>query len=588
MLPKQQVRSKVSWNNKRHLSSIFTVEVQVADLIVSTDPSSCSRCSSGSSFSERNEEDLLENSCSFVDRRIGCICGGKFEKSRIRVASNGILCISLAAPSEPKRANGSSWIPALREDPVPSVRRVPIKPDSLTSELLSTVSLSSFTDNLMIIEEEILKQEESFGVSQNSVNSSNYIKIQLQQVDEIHVIPCQCALKMMGMAPRECINTLKKSDDRNSQTNRLNNNKKSNKLAMSRTVSGKTKDDFLTQMQRSASLMPVSARLFPSDPTYSPKTSSNDNFFSWLSPTHCFDTLSSGSFVGIDYHEITLIRKSQPAVLDEIKELENWSFVTIRCSNHDEMDKLIHALRESSEATIIPFSQNPTAVLEKRGISAYEEQNSMPEALGNQSFIKSEADTPETSTPCKIMSPCPDNHQQPPASSHMRESPLIQKENRKKLWSKADFCEYCSIHFTLLVRRHHCRKCDKSCCEDCSKLFIVQGGEEVRLCNRCNFSVVLQQSTPKRHRRTDSKCPLGKINPSCDQLGVGIHGSLPHWQSYLTFNPSKRPAVGRITVEIIEALALQRMDFNLKSNPYVRATVSGYALLLFLMQLRTF
>jgi hypothetical protein len=578
MTPKKQFRSKVSRSTKRNFSPIFIVEVQLADLFLSTDPtSSCFRCLSGSTTTSKgNEGDILESG-SYMDRRRGCLCGGKFEKSSVRVASNGLICIAPATPSEPQRANGSSWIPALREDPVPPVRRVPTKPDSLTSELLSTVSLSSFTDNLMIIEEEILKQEESFGVSKYSVKSRDCIRIQLQHVDEIHVIPCQCALKMMGMAPRECINNLKQSDDRISQKHGVNNGKKCNKLAMSRTVSGKTKDDFFMHMYSSTSLMPFSKDkvvLYPEDPTHSSKTSSNHDFFSWLSPTHCFDTLSSASFVGIDYHEITLIRKSQPTVFDEIKDLVDWSFVTMRCSSHDEMDELIHALRVSSKAIIIPFSQNPTAVLEKMAISACEGQNSIPEDTSNQLLIKSEADTPESSISCKMLSPSPDN-QQPPASLNVREPPLIKKVDRKNLWSKADFCEYCSIHFTLLVRRHHCRKCDKSCCEDCSKLFIVQGGEEVRLCNRCNFNVVLQQSTPKRHRRTDSKCPLGKINPSCDELGVGIHGSLPHWQSYLTFNPSKRPAVGRITVEVIEALALQRMDFNLKSNPYVRATVSG-------------
>ena len=71
-------------------------------------------------------------------------------------------------------------------------------------------------------------------------------------------------------------------------------------------------------------------------------------------------------------------------------------------------------------------------------------------------------------------------------------------------------------------------------------------------------------------------CPLGKVHPRCADIGVGTMGILPHWRNYLTFNSAKRPAVGRITVEVIEALALQKMDFSLKSNPYLRATVSGY------------
>ena len=52
---------------------------------------------------------------------------------------------------------------------------------------------------------------------------------------------------------------------------------------------------------------------------------------------------------------------------------------------------------------------------------------------------------------------------------------------------------------------------------------------------------------------------------------------MPHWRHYLTSNAGKRPAIGRITVEIIEAMALPIVDMaNGKADPYVKATITGY------------
>jgi hypothetical protein len=68
----------------------------------------------------------------------------------------------------------------------------------------------------------------------------------------------------------------------------------------------------------------------------------------------------------------------------------------------------------------------------------------------------------------------------------------------------------------------------------------------------------------------------GKVHNECDRLGVGVIGKLPHWKNYIAWDHDRRPAVGRITVEILEALALPSIDVNGKSDPYVRATITGY------------
>ena len=55
---------------------------------------------------------------------------------------------------------------------------------------------------------------------------------------------------------------------------------------------------------------------------------------------------------------------------------------------------------------------------------------------------------------------------------------------------------------------------------------------------------------------------------------MSVPGKLPHWKNYFALDPCHRPAVGRITVELIEALAIP--SFNGKAEPYVKATITGY------------
>ncbi|XP_067939019.1 pleckstrin homology domain-containing family F member 2-like isoform X2 [Watersipora subatra] len=54
--------------------------------------------------------------------------------------------------------------------------------------------------------------------------------------------------------------------------------------------------------------------------------------------------------------------------------------------------------------------------------------------------------------------------------------------------SQARGCMLCSTPFTMLNRRHHCRKCGKLVCDDCSKHrwnFPQQSSKPQRVCNTC-------------------------------------------------------------------------------------------------------
>lgn len=40
-------------------------------------------------------------------------------------------------------------------------------------------------------------------------------------------------------------------------------------------------------------------------------------------------------------------------------------------------------------------------------------------------------------------------------------------------------CILCSFQFTMFKRQHHCRLCNASCCDDCSKKRVVIDGAQV-------------------------------------------------------------------------------------------------------------
>lgn len=354
----------------------------------------------------------------------------------------------------------------------------------------------------------------------------------------------------------------------------------------------------------------------------------------------------ASSFTSMGYHEIVLLRRgsSKPLLA-----FDTWEALTIRCDNHDEMDVIVSSLKMVSKSTVVPFSPNPKAKLKKmqekerlalkkrRGPKAYSNRKrrniklSSPEIrlLGNSMGGETSRSTALGSVPqsspthhansrkkgeseqwnkCDHCEICMVNFTLLLRRHHCRKcdrsccgscSVVIASvgkgkrlctccfpkiANKSKKWSKEDHCEMCLCHFTLLTRRHHCRNsvCGKSVCGNCSSVLLVRGGEEKRYCNRCSTDILRKQSRELHRRfagyqrRMTSALLPGKVHSDCRRLGVGVLGKLPHWRNYLSLNRNHRPAVGRITVELLEALAVPAIDVNGKADPYVRATITGY------------
>jgi len=325
-------------------------------------------------------------------------------------------------------------------------------------------------------------------------------------------------------------------------------------------------------------------------------------------------------YESIGYHEITLIRnridgnsESKGGDIHAEEGLIDWDAVTIRCSNHDELDILVQSLKESSCATVVPFSSNPKEKLKintKKRVKYIQHEPTKPDipnrvkdnrnilngGIEGRANLNSNTNRDDIAThiredDCDVLNTTQAKKgdekdlQKNISDSHADEDNTSANKFIKKIpwdfnFNKKEYCELCNLYFTLLTRRHHCRQCERSCCGHCSSVLLVKGGGEKRYCNRCSADI-LRIQTEALHKRLRSRISEtvlpGKVHSACHRLGVGVIGKLPHWKNYIGLSAEQRPAVGRLTVEVLEAMALPSVDkVNGIVDPYVRATITGY------------
>lgn len=72
----------------------------------------------------------------------------------------------------------------------------------------------------------------------------------------------------------------------------------------------------------------------------------------------------------------------------------------------------------------------------------------------------------------------------------------------KSKWLDSKKCEICKTRFNIIKRKHHCRKCFKCICADCSpfRTTLPELGfqEMVRICRNCSRSVCEQRKGESR------------------------------------------------------------------------------------------
>ena len=83
----------------------------------------------------------------------------------------------------------------------------------------------------------------------------------------------------------------------------------------------------------------------------------------------------------------------------------------------------------------------------------------------------------------------------------MKKSGKKASDSHAAVWvpdSEANTCMHCKkVQFTLVNRRHHCRKCGVVCCNPCSSkriLLPAQSSKPLRVCNSCYDELAMQNN----------------------------------------------------------------------------------------------
>jgi len=91
----------------------------------------------------------------------------------------------------------------------------------------------------------------------------------------------------------------------------------------------------------------------------------------------------------------------------------------------------------------------------------------------------------------------------------------------------ASKCMHCkTVEFSILVRRHHCRKCGRVVCNDCSnKRFLLpeQSKKPLRVCLQCYDELSRQQSVGQNNVSSNKVDSSGEdTDDDHDDTGINV------------------------------------------------------------------
>eukprot|EP00158_Paraphelidium_tribonemae_P009998 Partr_v1_DN29026_c1_g3_i3_m58722 putative Zinc finger, FYVE domain containing len=148
-------------------------------------------------------------------------------------------------------------------------------------------------------------------------------------------------------------------------------------------------------------------------------------------------------------------------------------------------------------------------------------------------------------------------------------------------WSDSDVCERCRTLFTLTNRKHHCRNCGKTYCNQCSRNNIqlprLGINKEVRVCDGC-YSSVTGKTAAAPDSPVTSYAPerLSSNNSSSkeeEELQRAIAISLLEANKSTSKSvPSPKPKVNEEEdPELAAAIAASLAEVNVKESPPARS-----------------
>jgi len=85
------------------------------------------------------------------------------------------------------------------------------------------------------------------------------------------------------------------------------------------------------------------------------------------------------------------------------------------------------------------------------------------------------------------------------------EKKISPKLTPKSKWQNAKQCKCCESPFGTIKRRHHCRRCGASCCQQCSRSRITVGKEDIRICQNCSNNMLVSEDELQQVREDYGK-----------------------------------------------------------------------------------
>ncbi|RCI04619.1 Vacuolar protein-sorting-associated protein 27 [Rhizopus stolonifer] len=165
-------------------------------------------------------------------------------------------------------------------------------------------------------------------------------------------------------------------------------------------------------------------------------------------------------------------------------------------------------------------------------------------------------------------------------------------------WSDSDVCDRCRTSFTLTNRKHHCRRCGGTFCQQCSAKSLplpqLAINEPVRVCDGCYIKVKLEKagsktvSTPPMNAKIPESLPaqpqpVADDNEFDDDIKKAIELSLKEAEQqknsygagYIQSAPKQEAPVVEEDPDLAAAIAASLNDLNMSKEQTKRDDLSS-------------
>ena len=138
----------------------------------------------------------------------------------------------------------------------------------------------------------------------------------------------------------------------------------------------------------------------------------------------------------------------------------------------------------------------------------------------------------------------------PPVDKNITQSIMIDTKTAPE-WSDSEVCTRCRTKFTTFLRKHHCRNCGHTFCNECSakKSSLPSLGitEDVRVCDGCHIELVATKYEDKKPVSKADEVPDTLTDKEDEELRLAIAASLEAENTVNSVNKKKKKSKKQVS-----------------------------------------